>query len=130
MNKNIVKILVTFKPIMQFWCPSRFRILGTIPNHYILWKMTKTLTIWPYLTITTFVTRIHTHIKTDGHGDSMTDPLWLSCSLPSILSTSPIKRDFRLQQPKSLLLAREYPEKAVDSSIFNAIEIYRKVAFL
>ena len=30
MDKNIVKIVLTFELIMQFWCPSRFRILTII----------------------------------------------------------------------------------------------------
>ena len=44
--KNVAKIVVTFEPIIQFWCPSRFRIL--IPTlFYEREKKRKTLTIWP-----------------------------------------------------------------------------------
>ena len=39
--KNIVKIVVTFEPIMQFWCTSRFRIRRTIKTYSILWRNTK-----------------------------------------------------------------------------------------
>ena len=30
---HVVKIVVTFEPIMQFCSPYKFRILKTIPNH-------------------------------------------------------------------------------------------------
>ena len=33
MPKNILKIVKTFEPIMQFWCPSRFRVFRTIHTH-------------------------------------------------------------------------------------------------
>ena len=35
---NIDKFVVTFEPIMKCWCPSRFRILWTIPIPSILWE--------------------------------------------------------------------------------------------
>ena len=73
-TRNVVKIVVTFELIMQFWCPSRFTILRTIGNHFILWRKTINLILWPLSTITTFVTHIHTYIHTDGHGDFMTNP--------------------------------------------------------
>ena len=40
-KKKCVKIVVTLKPIMQFWCPSRLRILKMIFTHSVLWKKTK-----------------------------------------------------------------------------------------
>ena len=45
--RNGGKIVVTFEPIMQFFCPSRFRILKTILTHSVAWKKTKTLTVSP-----------------------------------------------------------------------------------
>ena len=57
-------------------------------------------------------------------------PKATSISIPFSLSlrivricTSPIKRDLRLQEFKVLLLAKEYPEKVVDSAIFKARKI-------
>ena len=32
MDKNVVKIVVSFEPIMQLWCPSRLRKLWIIPS--------------------------------------------------------------------------------------------------
>ena len=64
MDKNLVRIVVTFEPIMQFRCSSRFRILKTVhttffeespqPNWYfgcyqqlqLLWQ-TDMATLWP-----------------------------------------------------------------------------------
>ena len=54
-KKNIVKTVVIFQPIMQFWCPSRFRILGTIHTHFIL------LPLW---TITTCMTNLQAEMVT------------------------------------------------------------------
>ena len=58
-KENIVKIVVAFEHIMQFWCPSRFRILRTIVTHYILWRKTTNLILWPLSTIPTFMTDKH-----------------------------------------------------------------------
>ena len=62
---NVVKVIVPFEPIMQFWCLSRLRILKTMPTHPISWRKTKNLILWPLLKNT----------QTDGHGDSMTNPI-------------------------------------------------------
>ena len=37
-------------------------------------KKDKNMKLWPTLTMATFMTDIHTHIYTYGHGDSMTNP--------------------------------------------------------
>ena len=37
-TKNIIKIVVTFEPILQCWCPSRSIILRAIHTHSILWN--------------------------------------------------------------------------------------------
>ena len=50
---------------MQFWCPSWFLILRVIHTHFILWRKTKKLILWPLLTITTFLTYIQTYMQTD-----------------------------------------------------------------
>ena len=45
-TKNVVTIVLNFEPIMQFWHPSRLRILRTIQIHYILWrKVLKPITL-------------------------------------------------------------------------------------
>ena len=41
-----------------------------IPSLFYEKEEEKNLILWPLLTITTFMT----HIQTNGHGDSMTDP--------------------------------------------------------
>ena len=40
-EKNGDKIAVTFEPIMQFCCSSRFRIIKTLLTHSALWKKDK-----------------------------------------------------------------------------------------
>ena len=35
MGKKVVKINVTFESLIQFWCPSRFRILRTISLYFM-----------------------------------------------------------------------------------------------
>ena len=64
-------------------------------------------------------------------------PKTTSISIPFSLSlrivricTSPIKRDLRLQELKTLLMAREYPERIIDSAINKARKIPRKIALL
>ena len=64
MDKNVVKIVVTFEPIMQFWCPSRFRILRTISSLSILWRKARNMTLCPLSTITAFVTDKKTNRRT------------------------------------------------------------------
>ena len=61
--KNVVKIFVTFELIIQFWCPSRYRILRTIHSLFILYfgRYRQLLLLW------------HTDRQTDGHGNFMTD---------------------------------------------------------
>ena len=56
--KNIVKNVVTFEPILQFVCPSRFRIQRTICTRCILLGIEggQRMIIWPLSWITTIVT--------------------------------------------------------------------------
>ena len=108
--KNVAKIVVTFEPIIQFWCPSRFRIL--IPtlfyerekknsNHLVLglgWVGCNCdLCIYdcfesclladriPRVPITTLQLLWQKYKHTNGHGVSMTNPfdLWYPYILPS-----------------------------------------------
>ena len=62
--KKVVKIGRNFEPLMEFWCPSRFRILHTISTHSILWRKTISLILWLLLTTTTFMTHTQTHKRT------------------------------------------------------------------
>ena len=45
-EKNVTKIVATFEPIIQFWCPSRLRILRTIPDPFILWEKKEREKTW------------------------------------------------------------------------------------
>ena len=67
-EKNIVKIVVSFEPIMQFYVLSDLESLET----YLLlfMKNDKNLILWPLSTIATFMTDRYTY----GHGNSMTHP--------------------------------------------------------
>ena len=69
--KKIVKMVVTFEPIMQFWCSFRFRILRTmLPS--IKWRKTKKT--WYFGRYWQSQLVWHTNRQTDRHGNSMTDP--------------------------------------------------------
>ena len=70
--KNIVKIVVTFEPIIQLWCPSRLRIFRTIHNYSILLK--KTNKKWNFGRYQQLQLFWQTHTQTDGHGNSITNP--------------------------------------------------------
>ena len=65
LTKYVFNIVVTFKLIMQFWCPYRSRILRNVCTLSISWRKTKNLILWPILTITTFMRETHAYINTD-----------------------------------------------------------------
>ena len=56
--KNVIKILVTFKPIVRFWCPTRLRNFnisltnsifdGRLSNHLYYLAVSYTRTLQPY----------------------------------------------------------------------------------
>ena len=58
-TENAVKIVLTFEPVMQFWCPSKFRILRKISTH--CYKIHKT----DILAGIYIHKNIHTYIHTD-----------------------------------------------------------------
>ena len=68
MDENIVEIVVTIKPIMQFSCPSRIRIFRTIFTNSCLKRYTKKPDNYAVNNTCNFYDR-HTYIWTWQHSD-------------------------------------------------------------
>ena len=61
---NVCKIAMNVEPIMQFWCPSRFRNFFIFLTKYILWWKIKISTIWGEVIINLNQPPKHTDIAT------------------------------------------------------------------
>ena len=70
---------------------------------------------------------MHAPIKLPPQGNLSSIPQLLSLRIMRIW-TSPEKMDIQLQELKQLLLARDYPETLIDSSIKKTRKVPRKVA--
>ena len=125
--KNVAKIVVTFEPIIQFWCPSRFRIL--IPTlFYEREKKRKTLTIWPlgWVGLGVTVTFVHMTVLKAAYWviASPVSQLQLCNFTTFVTEIQTHQRTWRLYDQPLRSLIPLYPSQWCPASICSNVLLY------